>query len=131
MSSACALPFTAMVATHTHIICTHNVVLFSCRGGCLVSYIIHVYLSQTHTHTHTHTFLHPFLALLEFILEDLRERFDLASAWLFAEYSISEGYLRGNHDPQHYDVCLTGLLSGAKEKLEPRDRCGLIDLLFE
>ena len=71
--------------------------------------------------------LSPFLsALLEFILEDLRERFDLASAWLFSEYSISEGYLRGSHSHHQYDNCLTGLLSGAKAKLEPKDRWVLL-----
>lgn len=72
-------------------------------------------------------------ALLEFILEDFRARFDLATAWLFSEYSREEGYLYGAppppppqhghpHAPSKYTVCLTELMLGAKDKLDPRDR---------
>lgn len=65
-------------------------------------------------------------ALLEFILEDLRANFDLAVAWLFAEYSIAESYRQSAMKSLCYDTCLTGLLKGACEKLEPRDRSVLI-----
>jgi symplekin len=61
-------------------------------------------------------------ALLEFILEDLRANFDLAIAWLFAEYSITESYRQSTRKTLSYDACLTGLLKGACDKLEPRDR---------
>ncbi len=62
-------------------------------------------------------------ALLDFILDDLRTNMDLAIAWLFTEYSISEGYLSSAQNNFQYDVCFTGLLLGAKEKLGPKDRC--------
>ena len=64
------------------------------------------------------------LGLLDFILEDFRTRFDIATAWLFAEYSIAEGYLQSNgqKDDDNYDKCLTGLMLGIKAKLNPRDR---------
>ena len=62
------------------------------------------------------------VALLEFILEDLRANFDLAIAWLFAEYSITESYRQSARKTLSYDACLTGLLKGAWDKLEPRDR---------
>lgn len=61
-------------------------------------------------------------ALLDFILDDIRGNFDLAIAWLFAEYSISEGYLSSTQNNLQYDMCFTGLLLGAKEKLGPKDR---------
>ena len=61
-------------------------------------------------------------ALLEFILEDLRLHFDLAVAWLYAEYSIAEGYLQTAQNSMQYDCCLTGLLKGARDKLDARDR---------
>lgn len=98
------------------------------RECVLVATYFPIYLTSCTLYISTYTYPATpglsFLALLEFILEDLKERFDLASAWLFAEYSISEDYLRGtpNHHHHQYDACLTGLLNGAKEKLEPRDR---------
>ena len=48
--------------------------------------------------------------------------FDLAVAWLYAEYSIAEGYLQSTQNNLQYDSCLTGLLKGAKAKLDTRDR---------
>ena len=60
--------------------------------------------------------------LLEFILSDLRSHFDLAMAWLYAEYCVIEGYLTTAQNNLHYDSCLTGLLTGAKKKLDSRDR---------
>lgn len=59
-------------------------------------------------------------ALLEYILEDFRARFDVATAWLFAEYSIVDH--THQHSPSKYSVCLTELMLGAKVKLNPRDR---------
>lgn len=61
-------------------------------------------------------------ALLEFVLNDLKGHFDLAVAWLYAEYSIAEGYLHSAQNNLQYDSCLTGLLRGAKAKLDTRDR---------
>lgn len=62
-----------------------------------------------------------FLALLEFILEDLRANFDLAISWLYAEYSIAELYHQSSRGT-NYDSCLIGLLNGAWDRLDPRDR---------
>ena len=62
------------------------------------------------------------IALLEFVLNDLKGHFDLAVAWLYAEYSIAEGYLHSAQNNLQYDSCLTGLLRGAKAKLDTRDR---------
>ena len=61
-------------------------------------------------------------ALLAFILEDLRSHFDLAVAWMYAEYAIAEGYLNSAQNNLQYDSCLTGLLNGTREKLDARDR---------
>ena len=55
--------------------------------------------------------------LLDFILDDLRTNFDLALAWLYAEYNLSNQNIG-----QAYDVYLTRLINGAHEKLDPRDR---------
>ena len=71
---------------------------------------------------HSSVALLLFSALLEFILEDLRANFDLAIAWLFAEYSITENYCQSARNTPCYDACLTALLKGARDKFEPRDR---------
>ena len=60
-------------------------------------------------------------ALLEFILDDLRANFDLALAWMFAEYSCAENDL-STKKTQSYESYLLQLLNGARERLEPRDR---------
>lgn len=76
--------------------------------------------------SHPYPYPHPFptihTALLEFVLNDLKGHFDLAVAWLYAEYSIAEGYLHSAQNNLQYDSCLTGLLRGAKAKLDTRDR---------
>ncbi|KAL5463371.1 hypothetical protein EMCRGX_G032264, partial [Ephydatia muelleri] len=61
-------------------------------------------------------------ALRSFILEDFKSHFDLAIAWLYAEYSIEEGYVFCAQSSQHYETCLLGLLEGAKTSLDARDR---------
>lgn len=63
-----------------------------------------------------------YAALLEFILDDFRANFDLAIAWLFAEYTVTESYYQSRPKTWSYDKCLTQLLHGACEKLESRDR---------
>ena len=67
-------------------------------------------------------FTHGYTALLEYILEDLRANFDLAVAWLYTEYSVTENYRQSTRKTLCYDACLTRLLQGACEKLDPRDR---------
>ena len=83
---------------------------------CYLRMYVHMYTCQMTE------FCGPAAALLEFILEDLRANFDLAIAWLFAEYSIAEGYHHSARSTLSYDSCLKGLLKGACEKLDPRDR---------
>ena len=78
-------------------------------------------ISHIHTHTQTHTHAH-IIALRSFILEDFKSHFDLAIAWLYAEYSIEEGYVFCAQSSQHYETCLLGLLEGAKTSLDARDR---------
>ncbi|XP_028651640.1 symplekin [Erpetoichthys calabaricus] len=58
--------------------------------------------------------------VVEFILEDIRNRSDLAFALLYQEYNmyLSE-YPSGSLDS--YDECLIGLLSGLQEKPDQRD----------
>eukprot|EP00062_Callorhinchus_milii_P024346 gi/632984137/ref/XP_007908991.1/ PREDICTED: symplekin [Callorhinchus milii] len=58
--------------------------------------------------------------MMDFILEDIRSRIDLAFAWLYQEYNL---YL--SHWPSgaldSYDECLTSLLSGLQEKPDQKD----------
>uniref|UniRef100_UPI00398E4AEC symplekin n=1 Tax=Pristiophorus japonicus TaxID=55135 RepID=UPI00398E4AEC len=58
--------------------------------------------------------------MMDFILEDIRSRVDLAFAWLYQEYNL---YL--SHWPNgaldNYDECLTSLLSGLQEKPDQKD----------
>jgi symplekin len=63
-----------------------------------------------------------YAALLDFILDDFRANFDLAIAWLFAEYALTENYCLSRPEAWSYETCLTLLLNGACERLESRDR---------
>ncbi|XP_059807363.1 symplekin isoform X1 [Hypanus sabinus] len=58
--------------------------------------------------------------MLDFILEDIRNRVDLAFAWLYQEYNL---YLSQwpNGSLENYDECLTSLLSGLQEKPDQKD----------
>uniref|UniRef100_A0A8C6Y859 Symplekin n=1 Tax=Naja naja TaxID=35670 RepID=A0A8C6Y859_NAJNA len=58
--------------------------------------------------------------ILAFILEDIRNRLDLAFAWLYQEYNayLSQ-YPTGSLNS--YDECLIGLLSGLQEKPDQKD----------
>ncbi|KAG8143603.1 hypothetical protein E2320_000847 [Naja naja] len=60
--------------------------------------------------------------ILAFILEDIRNRLDLAFAWLYQEYNayLSQ-YPTGSLNS--YDECLIGLLSGLQEKPDQKDGC--------
>ena len=61
-------------------------------------------------------------ALRSFILEDFKAHFDVAIAWLYAEYAIEEGYVFCAQSTLHYESCLLGLLDGARATLDGRDR---------
>uniref|UniRef100_H9G8S2 Symplekin n=1 Tax=Anolis carolinensis TaxID=28377 RepID=H9G8S2_ANOCA len=58
--------------------------------------------------------------VLAFILDDVRNRLDLAFAWLYQEYNayLSQ-YPSGSLN--NYDECLIGLLSGLQEKPDQKD----------
>ncbi|XP_059496865.1 symplekin isoform X1 [Stegostoma tigrinum] len=58
--------------------------------------------------------------MMDFILEDIRNRVDLAFAWLYQEYNLYlEKWPNGNLE--NYDECLTSLLSGLQEKPDQKD----------
>ncbi|XP_041035372.1 symplekin isoform X2 [Carcharodon carcharias] len=58
--------------------------------------------------------------MMDFILEDIRSRVDLAFAWLYQEYNLYLGqWPSGNL--KNYDECLTSLLSGLQEKPDQKD----------
>ena len=63
-----------------------------------------------------------FLALLVFVLDDFRSRFELALSWLYAEYCIEEGLVATPSRNSQYESCLIGLMKGAHDKLDTRDR---------
>ncbi|XP_013918991.1 PREDICTED: symplekin [Thamnophis sirtalis] len=58
--------------------------------------------------------------ILAFVLDDIRNRLDLAFAWLYQEYNayLSQ-YPTGSLS--NYDECLIGLLSGLQEKPDQKD----------
>ncbi|XP_029140886.1 symplekin [Protobothrops mucrosquamatus] len=58
--------------------------------------------------------------ILTFVLDDIRNRLDLAFAWLYQEYNayLSQ-YPTGSLN--NYDECLIGLLSGLQEKPDQKD----------
>ncbi|KAL8219837.1 UNVERIFIED_CONTAM: hypothetical protein K2H54_034687 [Gekko kuhli] len=58
--------------------------------------------------------------VLSFILDDTRNRLDLAFAWLYQEYNAYlTNYPSGSLN--NYDDCLIGLLSGLQEKPDQKD----------
>ncbi|XP_073177491.1 symplekin isoform X2 [Lepidochelys kempii] len=58
--------------------------------------------------------------VLAFILDDIRNRLDLAFAWLYQEYNAYlSTFPAGSLDS--YDECLIGLLSGLQEKPDQKD----------
>lgn len=67
-------------------------------------------------------FLSLHVALLVFILKDLRSHFELALAWLYAEYCIEEQLVATPSTSLQYENCLIGLMKGAHDKLDSRDR---------
>ncbi|KAL7980750.1 hypothetical protein Chor_001904 [Crotalus horridus] len=58
--------------------------------------------------------------ILTFVLDDIRNRLDLAFAWLYQEYNayLSQYPTGSLHN---YDECLIGLLSGLQEKPDQKD----------
>ncbi|XP_061172101.1 symplekin-like isoform X1 [Saccostrea echinata] len=73
--------------------------------------------------------------LQEYIFEDLRNRADVAFAWLYQEYANCQGFcassLRNERSSMaSYDECLTRLLSGLLERTELTTKEGLFHRLI-
>ena len=72
------------------------------------------------------TIYYPFLVVEKFIFEDLRNRGDLALAWVYHEYANFQGYTSSASQHEKppvtpYDECLTGLLTGLLERPDQRE----------
>lgn len=64
--------------------------------------------------------LHSILA--KYVLDDIRHRSSLAFAWLYEEFNIYLENKSNDHAAhENYDACLTGLLTGIREKLETKE----------
>lgn len=77
--------------------------------------------------------LFMFAVLQEYIFEDLRNRSDLAFAWLYQEYANCQGFCASNLRNERtslasYDECLTRLLSGLLERTEQTTKEGFVML---
>lgn len=63
--------------------------------------------------------------LQEFILEDIRPRYELLMSWLYQEYGASEGTEMPGEDSelrQSYSDCILHLMDGLYAKLDPKDK---------
>jgi len=65
------------------------------------------------------------VVLQEFILEDIRPRYELLMSWLYQEYGASEGTgMPGEESElqQSYSDCILHLMDGLYAKLDPKDK---------
>ncbi|KAI8044648.1 hypothetical protein M5D96_000819 [Drosophila gunungcola] len=66
--------------------------------------------------------------IMEFILEDVKQRIDLAFSWLFEEYSLLQGftrhtYVKTENRPDHaYNELLNKLIFGIGERCDHKDK---------
>lgn len=63
--------------------------------------------------------------LQEFILEDIRPRYELLMSWLYQEYEALEGTGMLGEDSelrQSYSDCILLLMDGLYAKLDPKDK---------
>ena len=62
--------------------------------------------------------------LLDFILEDIRARYDLLMSWLYQEYNASESEETSDvmEFSQSYCDCLLSLMDGLYSSLDPKDK---------
>ena len=70
--------------------------------------------------------LYYLVELQDYIFADLRNRADLAFAWLYQEYANYQGYNLSSVGPEKptigkYDDCLTRLLTGLLERPDQRE----------
>lgn len=58
----------------------------------------------------------------KYIFEDIRNRAELALAWVYHEYATFQGYTQRDRPAvTAYDECLTGLLTGLLERPDQRE----------
>ena len=71
-----------------------------------------------------HGFSRSVSVLLDFILEDIRARYDLLMSWLYQEYNASESEETGDEMEfsQSYCDCLLSLMDGLYSSLDPKDK---------
>lgn len=74
--------------------------------------------------------------IMEFILEDIKQRIDLAFSWLFEEYSLLQGftrhtYVKTENRPDHaYNELLNKLIFGIGERCDHKDKIILIRRVY-
>ena len=66
------------------------------------------------------------VVMLQYVMEDLRSRVDLAFSWLYQEYANCQGFnvaipVGEKANMASYDECLTSLLQGIMEGPDHRD----------
>ena len=71
-----------------------------------------------------HGFSRSVSVLLDFILEDIRARYDLLMSWLYQEYNASESEETNDEmeSSQSYCDCLLSLMDGLYSSLDPKDK---------
>ncbi|XP_068153259.1 symplekin [Drosophila tropicalis] len=74
--------------------------------------------------------------IMEFILDDIKQRIDLAFSWLFEEYSLLQGftrhtYVKTENRPDHaYNELLTKLIFGIGQRCEFKDKIILLRRVY-
>ncbi|XP_030376114.1 symplekin [Scaptodrosophila lebanonensis] len=74
--------------------------------------------------------------ILKFILEDIKQRIDLAFSWLFEEYSLLQGftrhtYVKTENRPDHaYNELLSQLINGIGQRCEYKDKIILLRRIY-
>lgn len=76
------------------------------------------------------------IGIMNFILEDIKQRIDIAFSWLFEEYSLLQGftrhtYVKTENRPDHaYNELLNQLIRGINERCEYKDRIILLRRVY-
>lgn len=74
--------------------------------------------------------------IMNFILDDIKQRIDIAFSWLFEEYSLLQGftrhtYVKTENRPDHaYNELLNQLIRGINERCEYKDRIILLRRVY-
>lgn len=76
------------------------------------------------------------IGIMNFILDDIKQRIDIAFSWLFEEYSLLQGftrhtYVKTENRPDHaYNELLNQLIRGINERCEFKDRIILLRRVY-